>query len=279
VFSLLKDKFVVGWKNIQREDYVGSSHGYTCSESAVGTTNGAGPRNTQTFVLSSDGVVLHCLPGFWHHDDLAYELELARVLHRLWKDARPTADKRAMFARMHLRAIRVQPAAMLARSGWQGFDAQHERKRLESGQRDTFYYQDGKPTTLKPLSVVLHERMAARPFVAYRKFDTEGFIDYGRPYYDNNAGVAGRGVSFGSKGYMASQKRMAERNKKRAEEKARVAAYYGKKPEVAPELQPKPTKAKARPETKSNRGAAGAPPSGAAPQRPTSRPSKRRGEE
>ena len=78
-FSLLKDHFVVGWKNIDREDFVGSSHGYTCAQKAVGTTNGAGPRNTQMFVLSSDGVVLHCLPGFWHPEDLAHELRFART--------------------------------------------------------------------------------------------------------------------------------------------------------------------------------------------------------
>ena len=63
-FSTLKKHFVVGWKNNQREDYVGSSHGYTCDQPAVGTTNGAGPRNMQTFVLSPDGYVLHCeVPG------------------------------------------------------------------------------------------------------------------------------------------------------------------------------------------------------------------------
>ena len=43
VLDLLESDFVVGWQNIQREDYVGSSHGYTCEEAAVGTTNGAGP--------------------------------------------------------------------------------------------------------------------------------------------------------------------------------------------------------------------------------------------
>lgn len=230
VLSRLKSSFVVGWKNIRREDYVGSSHGYTCDEGAVGTTNGAGPRNTQIFVLSYDGVVLHCLPGFWHHDDLAAELDFARIVHRLWKDPRSTADKREMLTRMQRRAIRMQPPALLARSAWQGFDAHDERKRLEYGPRDTFYYdQDGKPGRMKPLSVLVYERMAARPFVPFRQFDTEAFVDYGRPYYDNNVGVTGRGASFdGSTGYMESQKRMAERRRERAERKAKVDAYYGK---------------------------------------------------
>ncbi len=89
---MLKKHFVVGWKNNWREDYVGVSHGYTCEQPAVGTTNGAGPRNMQTFVLSGDGTVLHCLPGFWHPADLAHELEVSLALHRLWQDKRPLAQ-------------------------------------------------------------------------------------------------------------------------------------------------------------------------------------------
>ncbi len=228
---MLKNKFVVGWKNIRDKDYVGSSHGYTCKDSAVGTTNGAGPRNMQTFILSSNGTVLHCLPGFWHPEDLAYELEFGLVMERLFKDKRSANDKRALFARMHERAIREQSKEMIARSGWQGFDAGNERNRLKQGKRDTFYYDDeGKPTGMKPLSVLLHERMATRPFKKIGSFDTEAFIDYGRPYYDNNAGVSGMGANFGTKGYMESQKRMEARRKRRAEEKARRRAYYGSNP-------------------------------------------------
>ena len=231
VFSLLKNHFVVGWHNIDDEDFVGSSHGYTCKESAVGTTDGAGPRNTQMFILAPDGVVLHCLPGFWHPDDLAFELKFGQVMNRLWQDDRSKAGKKSMFAAMHRRAIRTMPAAMLARSAWQGFDANNERMRLERGQRDTFYYsQDGKPTRLKPICILLHERMLARPFVPFRKFDTETFIDYGRPYYDNNMRIDGVGVTFGTEGYMKSQERMAEHAKERAKTKRRVDEYYGKKP-------------------------------------------------
>ena len=122
-----------------------------------------------------------------------------------------------MFSRMQLAALRAQPAAMTARSGWQGFDINNERKRLEYGPRDTFYYDAaGKPKGMKPLNVLVHERMAARPFVAMSRFDTEAFIDYGRPYYDNNMGVDGVGVQFGGKAFMESQKRKAERRAKDA---------------------------------------------------------------
>lgn len=220
VLNLLETDFVVGWENIQREDYVGSSHGYTTDEVAVGTTNGAGPRNMQTFVLSGDGTVMHCLPGFWHPDDLVVELHHGKAMHRLWNDRRPKSEKRKMFSRMMIAALRTHPAEMTARSGWQGFDANNERNRLEQGLRDTFFVDEhGKPTELKPLNVVVHERMAKRPFVSFKSFDTEEFIDYGRPYYDNNRGK-GVGVDFGSDGYMDSQRRMAE---KRAEREARKA--------------------------------------------------------
>lgn len=92
------------------------------------------------------------------------------------------------------------------------------------------FYKDGKPGKIKPLTTLVHERMMEQPFVKFRRFDTEEFIDYGRRYYDNNKRVDDSGVKFGSKGYMASQKRMKERAKKRAAVKKKVDEYYGKKP-------------------------------------------------
>lgn len=183
-FSVLKEHYIVGWKNIAREDYVGASSGYGCDQPAVGTTNGAGPRNMQMFMLSGDSTVLHVLPGFWHPEDLAHELQLGRTLHRLWKDKRSTKAKRDMFQRIQKRTLRNLPKAMVSRSGWQGFDAQNERNRLKMlkpGQtRDTFFYKDGKPGKIKPLTTLVHERMMEQPFVKFRRFDTEEFIDYGR---------------------------------------------------------------------------------------------------
>jgi hypothetical protein len=275
-FSILKDHFVVGWKNIAREDYVGSSHGYECNQPAVGTTNGAGPRNMQMFMLSPDGVVLHCLPGFWHPEDLAHELQMGRTLHRLWKDKRSTKAKRDMFKRIQMRTMRNLPKSMVSRSSWQGFDAANERdrlKKLKTGQtRDTFIYKDGKPTRIKPLTTVVHERMLKQPFVKFSRFDTEAFIDYGRNYYDNNMRVDSSGVRFGSKGYMASQKRMKKRAEKRAAQKKKVDEYYGKKPkkdDYKGRMKGKTMKPKAKakkPKQKKRRPTS----------RPTSRPSRRR---
>ncbi len=250
VLKVLKRDFVVGWKNIAREDYVGSSHGYTCDDTAVGTTNGAGPRNMQMFVLSRGGVVVHCLPGFWHPDDLVTELQHAKLLHRLWIDDRQKSGKKKMFARMQLSAIRSHSDLMTARSGWQGFDAANERERLKHGPRDTFYMVNGKPKGMKPLNVLIHERMAKRPFVSFKKFDTEEFIDYGRPYYDNNGG----GVDFrGSKGYLESQKRMAERRKIREEKRRKAEEYENGKKAMKKKLGKAEMKAMSKKKSKKSR--------------------------
>jgi len=222
---MLESDFVVAWRNIAREDYVGASHGYTCQQSAIGTTNGAGARNTQILMLSPGGTVLHALPGFWHPDDLATELEFSKAMYRLWKDPRRSrADKREMASRMQLSALRTHSDAMFARSGWQGFDRQAELKRLETDPvRDTFARDRqgvvGKSPKLKPINVLVHERMASRPFRSFRSFDVAEFADYGRDYYDNNVRLGGPGVRFGSTGYMASQKRQQDREKARKAKK------------------------------------------------------------
>jgi hypothetical protein len=203
VLPMLKHDFVLGWKNIRREDYVGASFGYTKKHACVGTTNGAGAHNVQIFVLSPDLVVLHALPGFWHPDDLARELQFAKTLWRLWRDdTRTDAQKRNMCRRLQLTDLRFQPAVMYARSDWQEFDKSREGAALSGDKdRDTFKHDDdgkverdprGAPV-LKALNVLTHERMAQRPFLKFADFDFARFIDYGRKFYDNNIGVSGRG--------------------------------------------------------------------------------------
>lgn len=204
---MIQTKFVAGWHNNITEKYVGESHGYTCEQTAVGTTNGAGPRNVQIFVLAADKTVIHALPGYWHPEDLASELTLALDLHAVWTDASLTrAQKDAIFTERQLDRAANPPAALRARSRWQGFDRKNEQKRLESGiERDTFLRdaegqvlldKQGEPA-IKPVDQLVHERLAARPFVAYADFDVPVFFDYGRAYYDNNKKVDGDvGVTF-----------------------------------------------------------------------------------
>ena len=130
VFPLLRDDFVLGWSDIATADYCGTSHGYTRRQTAVGTTNGAGGRNVQIFVLAPDGVVLHALPGFWHPEDFAEELRFAQQVAALWSDPdRTRADKERMFGALHAVALRRCDEHTTARSDWQGFDRNRELAR------------------------------------------------------------------------------------------------------------------------------------------------------
>jgi hypothetical protein len=224
VLALLRDRFVVGWQNIERADYCGSSQGYGKRQTALGTTNGAGGRNLQIFVLSpvTDPVVLHALPGFWHPDDLEAELRFALLVDRLWRDGRPLAEKAAMFALLHRAALQRQSAATAARSEWQHFDQSFELSRAAAGEaRDTVAYgADGKPA-LEPLHVVMRERMAQRPFQPFAGFDIESYVDYGRRQYDNNQGYD-RGRVFGTLARLTEKReREAEKARRQAEREAK----------------------------------------------------------
>lgn len=203
---MLHSDFVLGWENILHEETVGESHGYTVDQTSVGTSNGAGPHNVQFFVLDGDGTVLHALPGFWHPEDLAEELSFGLDMASLWQDPRHSqAEKREIFSRRQISFLSEQSPATFARSAWQGFDRKNELGRLEErGDRDTFarlpsgeiaLNEKGDPR-LKPVNVVIHERLADRPFLAYKDFDTFDFADYGRLYYDNNKKVDGVGSIF-----------------------------------------------------------------------------------
>ena len=189
VLNLLKTRFVCGFKNIKGESYAGSSGKHAPTAPAVETTNGAGPHNVQLFVLSADGTVLHCLPGYWAPLDLVTELRFALNLDKLWKDPNLTADaKQKQFQQAHREIIRHLPAGLIARSHLQSFDAQHEEKKADSDFR--FKPGDFRPATtsgkkgLKSTVQVVHELMAQRPFVAYERFDVEHFSDYGKWRYD-----------------------------------------------------------------------------------------------
>lgn len=217
VLSLLENRFVVGTRNIERDRHVGISHGYRCNQTAVGTTNGAGGRNVQLVVLAADGTVLHVMPGFWHAEDLLDELRLALELHTLHTDESFPADrKNAMYLAMHRAFLARRSPASLARGEWQDFDAAAERSRAATEPRDTVETTtstDGTrvPGRMRPLGVVVHERMMARPFVKFAAFDMDAFVDYGRAYYDNNAGFD-KGRSF-PRAMQANRKREKEQEK------------------------------------------------------------------
>lgn len=226
----LQSQWIVGWKNIITESYVGDSHGYTCEETSVGTTNGAGGRNVQLFMIAPDGVVIHALAGFWHPEDLLRELRFARQkLLPLWQDPTLPRDvKDRTYANLHALEVAGHSRATRMRSSWQGFDAKNELARFEEqGSRDTVALDaEGQPIEkgngyqLKTLDVLVHERMAARPFVPFADFDVMAFADYGRRYYDNNKKVDGEGETFMTPSRVAKAEKKAARQRRRAEQQA-----------------------------------------------------------
>ena len=190
VLQNLKRNYVVGYKNITGASYAGKSGKHDTTAPAVYTTNGAGPHNVQLFFLSPDGVVLHCLLGFWDPRDLLVEMRFAQSQWRLWQSNASIADKRKTNSQANLNVLRTLPADMVARSHLQGFDAKHEMKSSHSD----FVFKKGdfhpptlpgmKAGNLKSTVQVIHERMSKRPFVNYNEFDVATFSDYGREKYD-----------------------------------------------------------------------------------------------
>lgn len=223
--DLLQERFVLGFRNIERDKHVGLSHGYRDNQTAVGTTNGAGGRNVQLIVLASDETVLHVLPGFWHPEELAAELRLALEIHRLHlDDAISPTSKKAMFAALHRSHLRRHLDESSGRNGWQGFDQHAEYERNKTEKRDTFGLDENGQPQLKPIMQLVHERMMARPFKKFADFDIESFVDYGRAYYDNNMGID-KGKNF-ARAQQANEKRERE-NEKREREEAKVKRKPG----------------------------------------------------
>jgi len=197
-YSLLKKYFVCGYKDITNEPYSGVSNRHEFGDPAVDTTNGAGPRNLQIFMMASDGTVLTVLPGYWHSEDIAPEMNLAARLNKVWLDPRLSrGQKDAQFRQMHLAHISQHSPAMVSRSKMQGFDMMYEAKErmqtsdviadrglaqamVSGGNRGNL------ASAFKTTDVIMHERMAARPFERYTDFDVAAYADYGKQKYDKN---------------------------------------------------------------------------------------------
>jgi hypothetical protein len=196
-FSLLKQYFVCGYRDITNEPYAGVSNRHEVGGNAIDTTNGAGPHNLQLFFLSSDGTVLNVLPGYWHSQDIYPEMQLAAKLNQVWCNPKLSrAQKDQLFQQMHLAHIQEHSPDMVRRSKMQGFDMQYEAKnRLATtdtiADRQLAYaaIQEGGKVpgqAFKTTDVIMHERMAVRPFEPYQQFDVAAFADYGKPKYDKN---------------------------------------------------------------------------------------------
>ena len=200
VLSVLKNELVCGYKDISSESYAGFSGSHKIGENAINTTNGAGPHNVQSFLMASDGTVLHCLPGYWHPQDLVREVEFAGRLHDVWTNKKlSSTQKRQHFKSMQLSHVNEHPWQMKRRSRMQSFDMEHEAKHrlrnsdtiTNAGVAQAILSKD-RMTKIKAMrgfkttDQIMHERMASRPFVSYSHFDVAKFADYGRPLYDKS---------------------------------------------------------------------------------------------
>lgn len=201
-FSVLKNELVCGYRDISKESYAGFSGKHEVGGNAIKTTNGAGPHNLQTFLLAADGTVLHCLPGYWNPKDLVREVEFAARLHDVWTNpSMPVSQKKQLFRNMQLAHVNEHPHQMVRRSRMQGFDMKYEAKHrlrtsdtIKNVQLASYGRQKGQKIprgAFKTTDVIMHERMAQRPFVAFNQFDVARFVDYGRPKYDKNEDFRG----------------------------------------------------------------------------------------
>ena len=197
-FSVLKKYFVCGVHDITNEPYAGLSGLHETNGNAVNTTNGAGPHNLQLFMLSPDGTVLQCLPGYWNPTDLVTEMKFANQLNNVWLDPKlSVSQKDQMFRQMQLSHIQEHPPMMVRRSKMQGFDQKYEAEhRLYHSDAiahpelitSNMLQPGGKlpQRAFKTTDELMHERMSMRPFVPFNHFDVAAYVDYGKPKYDKH---------------------------------------------------------------------------------------------
>jgi len=192
VIDRLGRNFVAAWGNINgKKDYAGTSNTNLPTQAAKEVTNCAGHHNAQMVFLTSDGRVLHCLPGFWNAQYLLQEMDLAVQLGKLYyKRGLSSAERNREYLDLHLRHALDHSVALRYASQHQGFDKMNLEKRALSD----FHRKKGFVTAgLKTPDQVLHERLAERPFLPFESFDVKRFVDMGRKQYKYDYGVPGKG--------------------------------------------------------------------------------------
>lgn len=209
VFSYLRRRFVVGYRNIAGEPYAGDSGVHPVDGNAADTTNGAGPHNLQIFVLAGDGTVLTCLPGFWNKDDLLEELKLAEKLNALHCDRYiQSKEKAALAAALHLNHAKQHSEETTERSHLQGFDQRHiyeQRSTLADCIKDKELLQNADDKQIparafKTTDQIYHERMSKIGLVPYEKFDLAAYTNYGTSHYDRGESEASSHEKLALKG-------------------------------------------------------------------------------
>ena len=183
----LQKNFVCAWENIKgKRSYAGSSNTHMPTNAATEVTNCAGHHNVQMVFMTSDGRVLHCLPGYWTPRHFITELNLALELGKLYyKKDFSVAERNREYLDLHLRHSIEHTQELRDASCHQGFDKQN----LEKRQQSDFHRTEGFVLGLKTPDQVLHERLAERPYLPYEAFDIEKFIDMGIKQYKYDYGL------------------------------------------------------------------------------------------
>lgn len=189
----LQNDFVCGWRNIDgAEEYAGKSNAHDPSFPAVKTTNGAGAHNIQMLIISPEGKVVHCLPGYWSPSALEHELEFALELTKLLAKPGPANERNDAFMLKHLEHAYEHDFRITKNSKLQGFDEFRERAKEGSD-----FARHECNTSLKTVDQVIHERMAALPFLDLEDFDIAGFVAIGQKHYDAHSDGCSHGRKLG----------------------------------------------------------------------------------
>lgn len=188
VIRQINHTFVSGWQNIiGKKSYAGSSYKHLPTWAAKTVNSCSGHHNVQMFFMTTEGKVLHCLPGYWSPKDFLEQVQFAVKLAKVHYSKRLTnAERNEKFLDMHLQKAYGHHYALTNGSKLQGFDVNHVKKNTTDFARKNAFIGG-----VKRADQVVHERMAERPFVAFEKFDTKNFINMGIKRYKYDFGVPG----------------------------------------------------------------------------------------
>ena len=200
VRRVLNRQFVCGWQNITgKTPYAGKSNTHRPTNPARQVNNCSGHHNIQMFFMTSGGRVIHCLPGYWSTKHFLHEVEFVLKLARLYNaKSLSAAERNEKYLDLHLTHAYTHADDLQRSSELQGFDKLHVKKNTKDFQRREGFVRSG----LKTADQVIHERMAARPFVPLEKFDVASYINLGRKQYKYNYGLKkGSKKGRGKKGH------------------------------------------------------------------------------
>ena len=191
VINQINTAFVSGWQNIKgKRSYAGVSNTHLPSYAAKNINTCSGGRNIQMYFMTPDARVVHCLPGFWSAADFYTQAGFAVKLGNLAFNKRiSNADRNEKFLDMHLQKAHGHSYGLVEGAQLQGFDVKYVKKNTSDFTRgDKGFVKGG----IKLADQVVHERMAARPFLPFEKFDTGEFVKLGIKRYKYDFGMPGK---------------------------------------------------------------------------------------